>query len=366
MEARLYGKERAGKTTFLNLLLGKHDYSGQISADVSFDYFPFDVKHKEYNTLDVVEEIYPDYVQWEIMRELSLLQVSDDVLYRPFDSLSNGEQTKVMLAALFLKENSFLLIDEPTNHLDMEARELVGDYLKRKSGFILVSHDRAFLDRCVDHILSINKTNIEIQRGNFSDWWENKERQDNYELAENERLRKDVKRLSEAAKRTSNWSHEVEKTKNGTRNSGSKVDKGYIGHKAAKMMQRSKSIEQRQQSAIEEKSKAPQKHRNLGKLKNRAAPLPQNAACRIGPSLDLLRREAGVSRYPLFDRSGGPDRADGTQRLRQIKHPEIVMRGGHPLYRRVTSRKPVENFLCLAGDVVVAREFNRLCQSART
>lgn len=249
------GRNGRGKTTFLNLLLGKYDYSGQISADVSFDYFPFDVKHKEFNTLDVVEEIYPDYVQWEFMRELSLLQVSDDVLYRPFESLSNGEQTKVMLAALFLKENSFLLIDEPTNHLDIEARELVGDYLNRKSGFILVSHDRAFLDRSVDHILSINKTNIEIQKGNFSDWWENKERQDNYELAENERLQKDVKRLSEAAKRTNNWSHEVEKTKNGTRNSGSKVDKGYIGHKAAKMMQRSKSIEQRQQTAIEEKSR---------------------------------------------------------------------------------------------------------------
>ncbi|WP_178019153.1 Lsa family ABC-F type ribosomal protection protein [uncultured Paenibacillus sp.] len=269
------GRNGRGKTTFLNLLLGKYEYSGQISADVSFDYFPFDVKHKEYNTLDVIEEIYPDYVQWEIMRELSLLQVSEDVLYRPFESLSNGEQTKVMLAALFLKENSFLLIDEPTNHLDMEARELVGNYLNRKSGFILVSHDRSFLDRCVDHILSINKTNIEIQKGNFSDWWENKERQDNYELAENERLRKDVKRLSDAAKRTSNWSHEVEKTKNGTRNSGSKVDKGYIGHKAAKMMQRSKSIEQRQQNAIEEKSKLLKNIETSESLKIAQLPYPK-------------------------------------------------------------------------------------------
>lgn len=106
-----------------------------------------------------------------------------------------------------------LLIDEPTNHLDLHARKLVSDYLNDKSGFILVSHDRAFLDNCVDHIISINKTNIEIQNGNFSDWWENKQRQDNFELAENEKLRKDIKRLSEAAKRTSNWSHEVEKRK---------------------------------------------------------------------------------------------------------------------------------------------------------
>ncbi|MDF2911409.1 MAG: lsa [Sporolactobacillus laevolacticus] len=249
------GRNGRGKTTFLNLLLGKYEYSGTISANVDFEYFPFQVDHKEYNTMDVVHDIYPDYQQWQLIRELSLLKVSEDVLYRPFNTLSNGEQTKVLLAALFLKENSFLLIDEPTNHLDLHARKLVSDYLNTKHGFILVSHDRAFLDNCVDHILSINKTDIEVQKGNFSDWWDNKQRQDDFELAENKKLRKDIKRLSDAAKRTSNWSDEVEKTKNGTRNSGSKVDKGYIGHKAAKMMKRSKSIQHREQSAIEDKSK---------------------------------------------------------------------------------------------------------------
>ncbi|MCR8632720.1 Lsa family ABC-F type ribosomal protection protein [Paenibacillus radicis (ex Xue et al. 2023)] len=249
------GRNGRGKTTFLNLLLGKYEYSGNISANVGFEYFPFHVENKENNTIDVINDLFPDYLHWKLMRELSLLKVSEDVLYRPFDSLSNGEQTKVLLATLFIKENSFLLIDEPTNHLDMQARKLVSGYLNSKSGYILVSHDRSFLDNCVDHILSINKTNIEIQKGNFSSWWENKKRQDGFELAENEKLRKDIKRLSDSAKRTGNWSHEVEKTKNGTRNSGSKVDKGYIGHKAAKMMKRSKAIEQRQQSAIDEKSK---------------------------------------------------------------------------------------------------------------
>ncbi|EHQ89907.1 Lsa family ABC-F type ribosomal protection protein [Desulfosporosinus youngiae] len=249
------GRNGRGKTTFLNLLLGNYEYSGNISANVSFEYFPFQVANKENNTIDVISEIFPDYLHWQLMRELSLLDVSEDILYRPFASLSSGEQTKVLLAALFLKENSFLLIDEPTNHLDMTARKLVSDYLDSKKGFILVSHDRAFLDNCVDHILSINKTNIEIQKGNFSGWWENKKRQDNFELAENEKLRRDINRLTDSARRTNSWSHEVEKTKKGTKNSGSKLDKGYVGHKAAKMMKRSKSIEKRQQTAIDEKSK---------------------------------------------------------------------------------------------------------------
>ncbi|WP_106767519.1 Lsa family ABC-F type ribosomal protection protein [Paenibacillus faecalis] len=266
------GRNGRGKTTFLRLLQGQLEYSGTISTSVQFEYFPFEVQHKEYLTIDVIGEVYPDYLHWQLVRELNWLQISEDVLYRPFETLSNGEQTKVLLAALFLKENRFLLIDEPTNHLDLHARRLVADYLNRKSGFILVSHDRAFLDRCVDHILSINKTNIEIQKGNFSTWWENKQRQDEFELAQNDKLKRDIQRLSDSAKRTSGWSHAVESTKNGTRNSGSKVDKGYIGHKAAKMMKRSKAIEQRQQNAIEEKSKLLRNIENSESLK--ISPLP--------------------------------------------------------------------------------------------
>lgn len=261
------GRNGRGKTTFLNLLLGKYEYGGNISAAVNFEYFPFEVANPENNTLDVIESIYPDYLHWQVMRELSLLKVSEDVLYRPFETLSSGEQTKVLLAALFLKENSFLLIDEPTNHLDIEARMIVSDYLRSKRGFILVSHDRAFLDRCIDHILSINKTNIEVQKGNFSSWWENKKMQDHFELAENEKLRKDITRLSSAAKRTVDWSDKVEKTKVGTRNSGLRPDRGYIGHKSAKMMKRAKAIEARRQSAVEEKSKLLMNIETSGRLK---------------------------------------------------------------------------------------------------
>jgi len=78
---------------------------------------------------------------------------------------------------------------------------------------------------------------------------------DRTEAEDNERLKKEIGRLKDAARRTSDWSDRVEKTKIGTRNSGSKPDKGYIGHKAAKMMKRSKSIEPRKNLAIEDKSR---------------------------------------------------------------------------------------------------------------
>lgn len=249
------GRNGRGKTTFLNLLLGKYKYSGKISADVNFEYFPYTVKNKKVDTYDIIKEISPQVTDWEIICEFSLLDVPEDVLNRPFSTLSNGEQTKVLLAALFLTQNGFLLIDEPTNHLDESTRDIVKDYLKLKKGFILVSHDRRLLDECVDHILSINLTDIEIQKGNFSSWYENKKRRDNYELSENERLKKDIDRLSESLRENSRWSYRAESGKYGKRNSGLRPDRGYVGHKAAKMMKRAKNIEARRQVAAEEKSK---------------------------------------------------------------------------------------------------------------
>ena len=242
------GRNGRGKTTLLNLLLGKYEYSGKIYSSVQFDYFPYPVADKTKFTNEIFFEIAPAAEEWELMRELSYLDVEADVLYRPFETLSNGEQTKVLLAALFCNEGHFLLIDEPTNHLDVKAREMVAAYLKKKKGFILVSHDRRFLDGCVDHILSLNRANIEVQSGNFSSWMENFERQQEFEFSQNERLQKDISRLQQAAKRSAVWSERVEASKIGA------ADKGYVGHKAAKMMKRSKSIEARQQQAIEQKS----------------------------------------------------------------------------------------------------------------
>ncbi len=244
------GRNGRGKTTFLNLLLGKYEYRGKIQASVQFDYFPYPVEDKSRLTRDVLGEVCPLAEEWELLKELSCLDVRDDVLWRPFASLSNGEQTKVLLAALFLNEGHFLLIDEPTNHLDMQAREIVSAYLKRKKGFILVSHDRCFLDGCVDHILSINRANIEVQSGNFSSWFANFQRQQEFELAQNAKLKKSIDALHKAAQRTARWSDRIEASKYGN----GPVDRGYIGHQSAKMMKRSKAIEARQQRAIEEKS----------------------------------------------------------------------------------------------------------------
>ena len=209
----LIGRNGRGKTTLLKLLEGIYEYRGTITSAVTFEYFPFSVENQGKMTIDIVEEVDPLYELWRICRELSLMDTDAEVLYRPFETLSNGEQTKVLLAVLFAKENAFLLIDEPTNHLDLDTREIVMEYLKKKKGFLLVSHDRYFLDGCVDHILAINKEGIEICQGNFTVWQENRERKDAYEADEQERLKKEIGKLTKAAGRTAGWSDQIEKSK---------------------------------------------------------------------------------------------------------------------------------------------------------
>jgi len=81
--------------------------------------------------------------------------------------MSPGEQTRCMLAALFIQKDGFALIDEPTNHLDQAGRQQVANYLRSKKGFLLVSHDRVFLDSCADHIVALNAGNVQVQKSSF-------------------------------------------------------------------------------------------------------------------------------------------------------------------------------------------------------
>lgn len=246
----LVGRNGRGKTTLLNLLLNKYEYEGNIGSNVKFTYFPFEIENEDQKVSELLKTICPENEKWEILREFSYLNLDSSILDCNYKILSNGKKTKILLAALFVNDNNYLLIDEPTNHLDTEGRKIVAKYLKKKKNFILVSHDRMFLDKCVDHILSINKSNIELQQGNFSSWFENYTRQQNFEENQNEQLKKEITRLTKATKRTSEWTDKVEASKYGN----GPVDRGYIGHTSAKMAKRAKATENRQNKAIEQKS----------------------------------------------------------------------------------------------------------------
>lgn len=264
------GRNGRGKTTFLRLLEGAYNYSGSISADVDFVYFPYTVSDENTPALYVAYDVLPTAEEWQIRRELKLIGVDDGVLYRPFSTLSQGEKFKILLASLFVNENGFFLIDEPTNHLDIKGREAVADYLAGKNGFILVSHDAALLDACTDHTLSINKTNIEICRGSFSVYLDNKEKQESFELSQNEKLTKEINRLKSTAKEKADWSDKAERRKTGTNPVNMDTKAGwrpYQGAKSKKLMSRAKATEKRIDKAIEEKSSLLRNTEQSGELK---------------------------------------------------------------------------------------------------
>lgn len=253
------GRNGKGKTTFLNLLLGKYEYTGSISTDQHFDYFPYKLSDNEMNLTadELVETWKPSVESWKVICELNKMGVDCELLYRPISTLSFGERTKVMLAVLFSGENEFLLIDEPTNHLDRDGREIIKNYLREKQGFILVSHDRDLLDAVTDHCLVLNRSSIEVVSGNFSTWWENKEKADAFARSENEKHLKEIGKLRSSADRAGRWADKNENTKIGydpikehDRNISTRA---YIGAKTKKMQSRVKNFEKRIEREIEEK-----------------------------------------------------------------------------------------------------------------
>ncbi|MGM9886049.1 MAG: ribosomal protection-like ABC-F family protein [Lactococcus sp.] len=253
----LVGRNGRGKTTLLKLL------SGQVKADnfkqdgSSFVYFPEAFDDLSVLTLYLLQE-KANFEQWELERELRLLQVDVDVLWRPFDALSGGEQTKCLLALLFLTPDSFALIDEPTNHLDHTSRQIVATYLKKKSGFILVSHDSSFLDAVCDHILAIEREKISLYQGNFSTYDTQKKLQDKTERAADDKLSQQISRLKKTARDKEDWSKRREGDIHGNpqiKNSGGIGHDGGITARAARVMKRSKSLEKRMNQEIESKEK---------------------------------------------------------------------------------------------------------------
>lgn len=144
------GRNGKGKTTFLNLLLGKYSYSGSIDTNAVFDYFPYQITEKQMrlSAAEFIEELKCGCESWRVICELTRLDEDAEILYRPFYTLSPGERTKVLLAVLFSGENDFLLIDEPLNFIDVFSRMQIEKLLlEYRPTMLFVEHDVRFCEK---------------------------------------------------------------------------------------------------------------------------------------------------------------------------------------------------------------------------
>jgi ATP-binding cassette, subfamily F, member 3 len=141
-----------------------------------------DTALERYGTLQQEFERRGGYTyETRIRQTLTGLGFETNDLNRPLPQLSGGQRTRAVLARLLLSDPDLLIMDEPTNHLDIHAVEWLEGYLSQWQGAtLIVSHDRYFLDQVVDHIWEMRTSGIEVYRGNYSAYVQ--QRQERWEL----------------------------------------------------------------------------------------------------------------------------------------------------------------------------------------
>lgn len=245
----LLGRNGRGKTTLLKLIQGQLHGKGKIITHQSFASYPINIQSPNLPTIMAIQEIVP-IEEWQIAKELAKLNTRADILWQPFNTLSGGEQTKVQLACTFADPTSFVLLDEPTNHLDAQARQTVTQYLHaKKQGFIITSHDRGFLDQVIDHVLVIEAKQLYLQQGNYSNYRAQKDLRDQTNQANNEQLKKEIRRLKATVQEKQTWANKAETKKDHAAHG----DRGFLGAKAARMMKRSINLNHRLNNEIKAK-----------------------------------------------------------------------------------------------------------------
>ena len=180
----IVGNNGAGKSTFIKMLLGEvQPDSGKfdIGETVRFGYFSQEgLKFREdQKVIDVITEI-ADYIDLGGGKHMTASQFLQFFLFTPEEQhnyvykLSGGEKRKLYLCTVLMRNPNFLVLDEPTNDLDIQTLQVLEEYLQDFAGcVIVVSHDRYFMDKVVDHLL-VFKGEGEIQDfpGNYTQYRE--------------------------------------------------------------------------------------------------------------------------------------------------------------------------------------------------
>ena len=220
----IVGGNGTGKSTFIKLLLGiEAPDSGRfvVGETVRFGYFSqegmnFDERDK---VIDAVRK-HAEFIDLGGGRHLSAMQFLTHFLFPParqqdyIYKLSGGERRRLQLCTVLMKNPNFLVLDEPTNDLDIATLQILEEYLQDFKGcVIVVSHDRYFMDRVVDHLLVFNgEGSIDDFPGNYSEYREWKSLRDNEVQAA-----KEEKRKEEAKKANSTDAQDSKKTWGGER-----------------------------------------------------------------------------------------------------------------------------------------------------
>jgi ATP-binding cassette subfamily F protein 3 len=177
---------------------------------------------------------------------LTGLGLSETYWGRSVSELSAGQRVRLALARLLLEDHDLILFDEPTNHLDVPAREwLEGHLAGMETAYIVASHDRRFLDAVSRKVAHLDRGKLTLYSGDYTAFRQQLRQVEEEGWRRYEKNRKLAKKLQRQAQDYQRWSDAGEKKKRGA------ADKGFVSHKAAKVMKRSLVARRRMEEAVE-------------------------------------------------------------------------------------------------------------------
>ncbi|OAA29457.1 hypothetical protein AT15_01940 [Kosmotoga arenicorallina S304] len=289
----LLGANGSGKTTLLNLIRGVlRPYSGSIVLEnnVKPSYLPqetpsFEGTAMEYllesfpeikgifqklSSLPVNSEDYPDLInkyndlggfelERKIESEISKYGFVDEDLQKPFLAFSMGQQRLWAILRVFLAGANLYLLDEPTNHLDLQMcqrlEKIILEFRSKRFSILLVSHDRLLIDRVADRSYFLKNGTAFAVSGGYSLMLSHLKSDFESRLKSAKEIERKIKQLELEVSRRASWSASKEAQK---KFADKVMNKGYIGHKAAKLAKRAKAVQNRSRKLIEElKEKKP-------------------------------------------------------------------------------------------------------------
>lgn len=178
---------------------------------------------------------------------LAGLGLREDIWNRQIVRMSSGERMRLALARILLGDYDLILFDEPTNHLDIPAREWLEDHLAGlRRAYVVASHDRRFLDKVATKVAYLDRGELTLYSGNYSAFRRQRQEQEEAGWRSYEKSQKKARKLQRQAQAYRSWAGTAEKEKRGA------GDKGFVSHKAAKLMKRGLAVQRRLEEAAEQ------------------------------------------------------------------------------------------------------------------
>ena len=180
----LVGVNGAGKSTLSRIIAGNEPLSSgdrKLGHNVTVSFFAQnqaeELDHSK-TVLETVEEVTSGETRTAMRNLLGCFLFSGDDVFKQVGVLSGGEKSRLALARMLLSPANLLIMDEPTNHLDMRSKDIVREALLKFNGtYVIVSHDRSFLDGIVTKVIEVGNRSIRTYLGNLSEYLERKARE---------------------------------------------------------------------------------------------------------------------------------------------------------------------------------------------